>query len=311
MKPKHASGGAATTPTQIRNLFFDDPAQVTDAQLLALLLGTGTTRSAKGLVRKTWTAIELAGDLLVTAGGRLEHLVAGARRADFDRRHFGLGEVLGSRLVAAMELAHRWRRGDQSRGLDRRVPRRTLKPFLTAKAVETLRKRIARWAVNNAFSCRRPEQAPPFSLSSTCTSLEYSKTMAPMLNIDRELDRYLTLLRNKIRERSFTQLEVQESLGWGRSYISQIVTKQKSLRVEQVLLILDVIGIEPAEFFGELYDAFPRFSQQPISDTELPREQLEQLSKLVRGLTDLLREKGLITRSGLSEAIEAQRAEEG
>ncbi len=53
-------------------------------------------------------------------------------------------------------------------------------------------------------------------------------------------------------QRGYTQLEVQQELGWGRSYISQLVTKQKSPRVEQVLLILGVIGVDPAEFFAEL-----------------------------------------------------------
>lgn len=78
-----------------------------------------------------------------------------------------------------------------------------------------------------------------------------------MPDTQRELDRVLTLLRNKIRERGFTQLEVQEALSWGRSYISQLLTKQKSLRVEQVLLILGVIGVSPQEFFGELYNIGP------------------------------------------------------
>ena len=77
-----------------------------------------------------------------------------------------------------------------------------------------------------------------------------------MINVEREIDRILTLLRNKIREQGFTQLQVQAELEWGRSYISQLLTKQKSLRVEQVLRILDVIGIEPAEFYAELY-SFP------------------------------------------------------
>ncbi len=31
------------------------------------------------------------------------------------------------------------------------------------------------------------------------------------------------------------------------------MTKQKGLRVEQVLLILNVIGVDPAEFYAELY----------------------------------------------------------
>lgn len=82
---------------------------------------------------------------------------------------------------------------------------------------------------------------------------DLADTIAILMVVEKEIDRMLTLLRNKIRERGFTQLEVQEALSWGRSYISQLLTKQKSLRVEQILMILDVIGVEPSEFFGELY----------------------------------------------------------
>ncbi len=111
-RPDHA----ATTPTEIREALFDETVRVTDAQLLVLVLGMGTTRHGKGQVKKTWSAIGLANDLLATAGGRLEHLVASARRFDFDFQRFGLGKTLGSRLVAAMELAHRWRSGFQRGG---------------------------------------------------------------------------------------------------------------------------------------------------------------------------------------------------
>ncbi len=72
-----------------------------------------------------------------------------------------------------------------------------------------------------------------------------------MRQVEAEVDRYLVLLGNKIRQRGYTQLEVQRELRWGRSYISQLLTKQKSLRVEQVLLILKVIGVDPAEFFAD------------------------------------------------------------
>ncbi len=88
--------------------------------MLGLVCGLGTARHGQRLVKKSWTAIGLAEELLVAAGGRLEHLVVAARRADFDRRRFGLGKILGSRLLATMELAHRWRRGFQ-RGGDPRV----------------------------------------------------------------------------------------------------------------------------------------------------------------------------------------------
>ena len=140
-----------------------------------------------------------------------------------------------------------------------------------------------------------------------------------MVSIERELDRYLTLLRNKIRDQGFTQLEVQNSLGWGRSYISQLVTKQKALRMEQVLVILHVIGIEPSAFFGELYDASPRAGaspradvsqlQEPTSSPDLVRQELQQVRTVLHGLTQLLRTKGLITERELSEAVEAQASE--
>lgn len=142
-----------------------------------------------------------------------------------------------------------------------------------------------------------------------------------MVKIERELDRYLTLLGNKIRDRGFTQLEVQEPLGWGRSYISQLVTKQKSLKLEQVLLILNVIGVEPARFFAELYDFSagsrgqrtqrPRLSHATPSPagTRLPTEELIQLQRLLQGLTNLLRQKNVISERSLREAVEAARLE--
>ena len=131
-----------------------------------------------------------------------------------------------------------------------------------------------------------------------------------MVKIDRELDRYLTLLRNRIREQGFTQLEVQEALGWGRTYISQLVTKQKSLRLEQVLAILHVIGIEPDAFFAELYSGSLRAGigqPHPRRTGELPHRQLDEMTALLRSLTKLLRQKGIITDNGLREAVEAAR----
>ena len=76
---------------------------------------------------------------------------------------------------------------------------------------------------------------------------------ARVLSAREEVDRMLKLLREKIRDQGFTQLKVQEALGWGRTYISQLFRKQKSLRFDQILLILQVIEIDAAEFFAEFY----------------------------------------------------------
>ena len=153
-----------------------------------------------------------------------------------------------------------------------------------------------------------------------------------MITVERELDRVLTLLRNKIRERGFTQLEVQEALGWGRSYISQLLTKQKSLRIEQVLLILNVIGVDPSEFFGELYhfpasgtsfeDArrYPRYPARVerfergapgaaagVAGEELKHD-LQELKGLLRGLLRLLSDKGILEAAELDAAVNAAKS---
>ncbi|MCP3957439.1 MAG: hypothetical protein GY719_06270 [bacterium] len=100
-----------TSPKAIREALFADPSQVTDPQLLALFLGKGTTSRRRGEPKRTWTTIQLAEGLLKEAGGRLAHLVLSVHGNTIDLKKFGLGTTLGSRLIAAMELAHRWRRG--------------------------------------------------------------------------------------------------------------------------------------------------------------------------------------------------------
>ena len=137
-----------------------------------------------------------------------------------------------------------------------------------------------------------------------------------MMIVDNEVDRYLTLLRNKIREKGFTQLEVQEALSWGRSYISQLLTKQKSLRVEQVLLILDVIGVDPAEFFAELY-YYPGTSTSISGgwrgatgygqSTGQLAGSFEEMRSMVRGLVWLLIDKEMIDVDELTAMVKARK----
>ncbi len=137
-----------------------------------------------------------------------------------------------------------------------------------------------------------------------------------MMIVDNEVDRYLTLLRNKIREKGFTQLQVQEALSWGRSYISQLLTRQKSLRIEQVLLILDVIGVDPADFFAELYypgvpGTFGAAGWRSAAGFDPPGERLaggfEELRALVRGLVWLLIDKELIDADELTANVKARK----
>ena len=130
-----------------------------------------------------------------------------------------------------------------------------------------------------------------------------------MLAVRREVDRALTLLRNKIRERGFTQLEIQEALLWGRSYISQLLTRQKALRLEQILLILRVIDVNPAEFFAELYhrpadggSGSGTWWHHPIAGRDAASAAAcRELRALLHGLIEELVERGVIDRRELDE----------
>ena len=73
------------------------------------------------------------------------------------------------------------------------------------------------------------------------------------INVDPEVEGILMLLRLKIKNRGFTQVEIQEALNWKGSYVSQLLSRNKSLRVEQVLQIVAVIGVEPFGFFCNVF----------------------------------------------------------
>ncbi len=144
-----------------------------------------------------------------------------------------------------------------------------------------------------------------------------------MLKVERELDRILNHLRYRIRERGFTQLEVQEVLGWGRSYISQLLTKQKTLRVAQVLVILNVIGVKPEDFWAEIYQFGPFGGPAPArrrrgarrhavpsslaNDAEDIGPELHRVRLLYDGIVNVLVRKDLINLTDLDHAIERAR----
>jgi transcriptional regulator with XRE-family HTH domain len=138
--------------------------------------------------------------------------------------------------------------------------------------------------------------------------------------IEREVDRVLNLLRAKIHEQGFTQLKVQRALGWGRTYISQLFRKQKSLRFDQILQILGVIEIDPSDFFSEFY-RLPRQEPgvRPLGPTPLkshlgPGEDAADLlanlehhdpRMVVHSLVQLLVDQGVLSGSELKMVIQS------
>ena len=125
-----------------------------------------------------------------------------------------------------------------------------------------------------------------------------------MAQVESEVDRYLTLLRNLIRQRGFTQLQVQKTLGWGRSYISQLMMREKAVRVEQGLKILEVIGVDPAEFYAELYGkrGAPNAASMDRGEAQELQVRMKAMEAMLDGMVGLLLEKRIITYSELRAA---------
>jgi transcriptional regulator with XRE-family HTH domain len=131
--------------------------------------------------------------------------------------------------------------------------------------------------------------------------------------VEKEVDRMLKLLREKIRDKGFTQLKVQEALGWGRTYISQLFRKQKSLRFDQILFILQVIEIDAGLFFAEFY-ALPhpeldeedrRYDRRALryARPATPSPEIEDLREMVDAMTRLLIQKGFLDPTELDDAF--------
>ncbi len=118
-----------------------------------------------------------------------------------------------------------------------------------------------------------------------------------------EVDRVLALLRQKVADSGRTQVEIQEPLGWGAGCVSRLLTRPKVLRVEQLLLILGVIEVEPRGSFAEL--CLPRASGAPRGEVGAMAgrgEEIEDLAERVRGLIRLLERKGLVTAAEVEAA---------
>lgn len=139
-----------------------------------------------------------------------------------------------------------------------------------------------------------------------------------MRTVERDIDRILAGLRKAMRERGYTQLEVQEVYRWGKSYISQLLTKQKSPSVEQVLLILKAIQVTPQDFFGDIYlldeahRPTTRRGRQAARATLASAAsahdvELRRMEALYRGLVTVLTRKSVIDAAALEHAIDTVR----
>ena len=91
-------------------------------------------------------------------------------------------------------------------------------------------------------------------------------------------------LRGAIRRRYSSLRKVEQELHQGKGYLSQLLNGNMDLKLKHVFKVLEVIGIEPEEFFLDLYDkSDPVGAVRDLMTRSRVRAEIEELkSRMAR-----------------------------
>ncbi len=117
--------------------------------------------------------------------------------------------------------------------------------------------------------------------------------------IETQVRKFHTLLEKKIRERGYEESDVEESLDWETGTLRQLLTGEQELKVEQMLEILAVIGVDPKAYFAELYVGLPVGGLSA---------ELVEFKTVVGSVVNLLVKNDVISAEDLMSAVAAQAA---
>jgi transcriptional regulator with XRE-family HTH domain len=106
-------------------------------------------------------------------------------------------------------------------------------------------------------------------------------------------------LQRRIRQAGVSYAEVERRLGMGRDYLRQLLAGRVDLKVKHVLGVLAAIGVEPADFFAELYGPPPLAAVTARTgyafDPDFPPRLLRVQSAALWFLAKKLRDKGVFS----------------
>ncbi|MFP5288723.1 MAG: helix-turn-helix domain-containing protein [Thermoanaerobaculia bacterium] len=91
-----------------------------------------------------------------------------------------------------------------------------------------------------------------------------------------EVRRLRTMLKTAMKVLGFTNRDVERKLGLSGSYLSRLFSGMIDLKVDHVVAIARVIGVEPEEIFQL---AFPRKRKAPSAGAARLRETLEEYQR--------------------------------
>lgn len=100
---------------------------------------------------------------------------------------------------------------------------------------------------------------------------------------DPDMTRVRAVLRDAVRLSSWTNRDIERKLGLSPGYLSRLFGGRIDLRIEHVLILCDVIGLQPGDFFriacpppagessyGNIVLALARLHPQKKAKPELP-----------------------------------------
>lgn len=95
------------------------------------------------------------------------------------------------------------------------------------------------------------------------------------MTIEDEVRRATKLLETVMQAAGLTRKELDQRLGAGPGYISQVLTGRMELKFRHVLAILQALEVDPSVFFQTLYPG-----DRPSSDQVVMEEFLKRIQKL-------------------------------
>jgi transcriptional regulator with XRE-family HTH domain len=95
------------------------------------------------------------------------------------------------------------------------------------------------------------------------------------MTIDDEVRRATKLLETVMQAAGMTRKDLDQKLGAGPGYVSQVLTGRMELKFRHILAILRALDVEPSVFFQTLYP-----ESRPSSDAVVMEEFLRRFQKL-------------------------------
>ncbi len=95
------------------------------------------------------------------------------------------------------------------------------------------------------------------------------------MTIDDEVRRATKLLETVMQATGLTRKDLDQRLGAGPGYVSQVLTGRMELKFRHILAILRALDLQPSVFFQTLYP-----EDRPVTDAAVMEEFLRRFQKL-------------------------------